>query len=269
MPNKCECGCGSNVAKRFVRGHWWKLPSFRKKQAEVMNRLWSSPKKAAEIRSKQSTFCKSPEGRKQRSEHFKNLWKTESYRKAISENTRKSWKKDRSIRIANISAAWTPKKRAEWGKHQSAMMKSVRAKVSKTMRSKFASGELTPTCGTAKEYKQGWLETNKGGKIFYRSSWEQALLEILDSSLVVKSVKAQPFGISYKFGGKRRTYFPDFLVTLKDGRVFLVEVKGRRDIDTGKEKAKIKAGKLYCQSKGIEFVLLAEKPIRPLTEYLQ
>lgn len=57
--------------------------------------------------------------------------------------------------------------------------------------------------------------------------------------------KQDYFGIKYEYGGQAHTFYPDYLVALKDGRLGIFEVKDSGDRD-GKTVTKTKAEALYA-----------------------
>jgi hypothetical protein len=65
---------------------------------------------------------------------------------------------------------------------------------------------------------------------------------------------------------KKRLCYPDFLVEFKDGRKFVVELKAWYGPQA---KAKFRAASKWCAKNNYEWAVIFEKPIQPLTEYLQ
>jgi len=120
-------------------------------------------------------------------------------------------------------------------------------KISKTNRAKYASGERLPADGAGWNHiENGYIKTKKGsGKVYYRGTWEKFFIQLIDSSKIVDHFEWHPCRIPYKLDGEKRTYFPDCLVTLKDGSKWLVEIKGQKD---EKYAAKCKAARRYCGS---------------------
>jgi len=113
---------------------------------------------------------------------------------------------------------------------------------------------------------KGVLYTSKGGLVKYDSGWELAFVEIIESANIVRRFKKAPFPIWYLFEGKKHRYYPDFLLEFHDGRKFLVEIKGRTD-----EKTPFKhmAALRYCEEHDYEWAVIQEKPVEPLSGYLQ
>ena len=104
----------------------------------------------------------------------------------------------------------------------------------------------------------GYLETTKGGRCFYQSSYEKRFLEILDADPDVTSFFVHPFKIRYKYNGSYRTYIPDCLVRLIDGREYLVEIKPSRLMDEDLVIRKAKAGTDIAERYGMKYLMLTE-----------
>jgi hypothetical protein len=139
-------------------------------------------------------------------------------------------------------------------------------KISNERLMQYAKGSRVPPRVLDAQIECGRIKTHKGGSVYYRGSWERFFIQLLESANIVKYFKYQPFGIPYKFEGEIHTYFPDFLVRLKDGTKWIVEVKGEHG---EKDKAKFKAAVKYCKQHNYEWTVIFEKPMQPLTEYLQ
>jgi hypothetical protein len=104
------------------------------------------------------------------------------------------------------------------------------------------------------------MTSAKGGRFFYRSSWEKTLAKCMDRDVSVLGFRHEPFGIPYRFKGVARTYYPDFLVGFADGTCMLVEVKGYAWLGKAEERAKIKAAEAYCAPYGITFSVVRVDP---------
>lgn len=142
-------------------------------------------------------------------------------------------------------------------------------------------------------YKQGiYDEKNISQKyfgprpIYFRSSLELDFMRRLDFNNNVLKWTSESLAIPYiskekkdgKIIDKKRTYFPDFLVILKSGRVLLIEVKPLSLVplnetqiftnpDIIKNKCKFNAAVNFCKSKGWEFKIITEHSINStLTE---
>jgi hypothetical protein len=121
--------------------------------------------------------------------------------------------------------------------------------------------------------------------IVYRSSWELKLMLYLDSKKEVISWASEEIIIPYRspIDGKIHRYFPDFIVTKinSNGKkeTVLIEVKPQKQTippepkgkinkryltevaNWGKNEAKWKAAKEYCEDRGWTFHIFTEKEL--------
>ena len=277
MANKCKCGCGNLVKNStsngvtkpssWCRGHHLRRKSIKKelrKRAvharkfipKIRSREWVEKVRLAQIGKKRSPHTKVT--KRKISIAARRLWKNAAHRCKMSTKMRKLW----------LSPVYRAKVRKVWEDED--FKKCASLKKSRTIKQQYASGERKPpnSEGSFSRFVNctGWIKASKGGRIFYRGSWEKFFIELLDSSSIVSYFQWQPFGIPYKFKGEWRTYFPDVLVVLKSGEKWLVEIKGEKRPET---KAKFKAAYEYCEGHRYGWAVITEKPIQPLTEYLQ
>jgi hypothetical protein len=113
-------------------------------------------------------------------------------------------------------------------------------------------------------HKNGHVFSEKlGNEVFYRSSWEKAVVEWLDKELTVRTFTYEPFVICYKLNeGNRehaRRYIPDFLIEYTDGRKELWEIKPAAYSESEKVKQKQLAAEEYCRANGIDAYKLLTK----------
>ncbi|WNR43018.1 TnsA endonuclease N-terminal domain-containing protein [Paenibacillus roseipurpureus] len=78
----------------------------------------------------------------------------------------------------------------------------------------------------------------------------------------VLKISFQPIGIRFHYKGRRRRYFPDFLIVTKDGQHFLIEVKLTKYVNSNLNKAKFEAARLLCLEKNWTFHVITEEQIR-------
>jgi len=219
---------------------------------------------------------------KSASRAMRKRWKNPEYRETFSRAQSIAQKRRfedpeerRKTRIRAKKAMLKRAKDPDWiaTRLEVARRPEVRRKIGKANRKhlleQYASGRRKPGNGF-RFCKKGWFMTMKGegGVIYYDSGWERAFLEIIESAKIVKRFKKEPFRIPYKYKGVQHTFFPDFLLELQDGSKFVVEVKGQA-VDRRQTMAKFKAACEWCEKRGYEFVVIREKPIAPITDYLQ
>ena len=89
-------------------------------------------------------------------------------------------------------------------------------------------------------------------EFYLRSKLEIWFAEILDVNEKVNSWHITPFAVSYEFHGKKRLYYPDFMINSK----WVVELKSGYifDIDANKNRAKFMAAQDYSEEINCEFV---------------
>ncbi len=86
----------------------------------------------------------------------------------------------------------------------------------------------------------------------------------LDRNSLVKQYSIEPCKITYIIGSSQYKYIPDLLVTYKDNKKKLIEIKSfKRSLDflsyDSALRAKLKAGIDYAVAQGIEFELWTYK----------
>lgn len=119
--------------------------------------------------------------------------------------------------------------------------------------------------------------------IWYRSSWELAMMTFLDSHPSVIQWASESISIPYinPLTGQRKSYIPDFLVLYKDKNgkqhAELIEVKPKKEamVENAKSKrdkafliintAKWAAAMAYCKKNGLTFRLITEDDLWPKT----
>jgi hypothetical protein len=115
-------------------------------------------------------------------------------------------------------------------------------------------------------YKQGIFKSSKAGTCKYRSSWELAYMQWLDTNKTVISYSYEKTVIPYvsnKRTGRLRKYLPDFLVYYND-RIELVEIKPKVKLKQVKVKKKLEAAKVWCLNNKIKFVIVTETELKAL-----
>jgi hypothetical protein len=101
----------------------------------------------------------------------------------------------------------------------------------------------------------------------YRSGWELKYALYLDESADVVSYLYEPYPVEYVSNlktGKRRKYWPDFEVTMRDGTVVLVEIKPKKKLTLLMNIKKFAAASAMCASRGINFCIVTEVNLKEL-----
>lgn len=98
------------------------------------------------------------------------------------------------------------------------------------------------------------LRKNPEGWAGYDSVLEREYMVELERDPAVKSwTKNHGIKIPYSFLGFQKSYWPDFLVELKDGSKELHETKGLPLLFWLSTKLKAKSAEIYCKEKGWKY----------------
>lgn len=100
---------------------------------------------------------------------------------------------------------------------------------------------------------QGFIESKKAGKVFYRSGWEKWIIEQLDEIPEVNSFTLEEIVIDYTNNlGKKRSTRCDFVIKTKD-KMFMFECKPKRLKFIQNNLEKSWAYQEYCKQNGLIF----------------
>lgn len=118
----------------------------------------------------------------------------------------------------------------------------------------------------------------RGKPVIYRSSYEKRFMQWLESSDKVVGWGSECMRIPYVGSdGKEHSYFPDYLVQLRNGKMMVVEIKplsqSRRPVNESswaykewsKNMHKWVRAREWCQARGMEFVVLTENTLDRLS----
>ena len=110
-----------------------------------------------------------------------------------------------------------------------------------------------------RKHRSGELATDKGGEVFYRSSWEEFVAKQLDSNELVASFDIEPFAIPYSnIDGNERFVKVDFYVLLTNGEEVLLEVKPAKLCGYKNNPYKIAGYREYCFVNDVQFGLITD-----------
>lgn len=100
-----------------------------------------------------------------------------------------------------------------------------------------------------------------GRTLPYRSLLEMRFLQAVDRCLLVADVEVEALSIKYLWRGAMLSYVPDALVKLRDGRVWVIEVKPSSQVGEPRNAAKFAAAREFCRSRGnhLRFGVATEK----------
>ncbi|WP_217560123.1 TnsA endonuclease N-terminal domain-containing protein [Paenibacillus sp. GbtcB18] len=113
--------------------------------------------------------------------------------------------------------------------------------------------------------KEPFLKT--GEMIHWESFLERNFIRLADFDIQVEEIFYQPVCIHYLLNGKKHKYFPDFKLILKDGRVFIIEVKSLRFKNYPSNVIKYEVGRKFCETQRWHYEVFTEEEINP--GYLQ
>jgi len=109
-----------------------------------------------------------------------------------------------------------------------------------------------------KHYKQGWFDfTNLDKQIHYRSSWEEKGLKFINSKFFeVSEFLSESFSIPYlDLQGTLRRTVPDWLISLKNGNRYLVEVKPFMKLNEAETVVKLQCAEDWAKSNGVTYCI--------------
>jgi hypothetical protein len=209
------------------------------KAKEIGRRICCCCKHAADLKIKEN-----PDYYKGRSALIKQAYKNPIALKNKSEGMKKSWqnKQTREKHIDSMKEVWT---REGYKEH-------LGKQISVGKKKAFAEGTISLPVGPHGKYvitKKG-----KGGTILCHGFREILFADILDKLHQVKYYRKDYLRIPYSFGKEACTYYPDFYIKLKNGKVLVVELLNK--FADRKTQAQIKVATKYCMHRGWKFKVL-------------
>lgn len=105
---------------------------------------------------------------------------------------------------------------------------------------------------------------NNGKEFTYRSSYECAVLECLELLPEIVKYDVEPIRIPYFYKGQEKNYIPDISLCFSDGHIEIWEIKPANQTSLEQNTAKWDAAKLFCATRGWDFIVITEKGIELL-----
>ncbi|KWX20447.1 hypothetical protein AFM11_30145 [Mycolicibacterium wolinskyi] len=103
-----------------------------------------------------------------------------------------------------------------------------------------------------------------GREAAWDSRFESRLLRILNDSSLVETFQEQPVRVPYQWGGHARSYYPDVVAQLRDGRTVLIEAKPIYEVGYAVNQDKFAAGRGFAHSQGWGWLVWTDRyGIRP------
>jgi hypothetical protein len=190
-----------------IRNITHKNPDFKKKMSEKIKELYKlTPEVFSGITNwhKTEKFKKwviSEERKNKLKKSSKERWENDEYRKKTIESIKKTLNDGRC------------KKSIEY-----------RENMSKKISKLYSLGILK---NEKNKYKTGVYTSKKNEHFIYSSSYElDSMLLFDDSEQIEKWTNKHGIKIKYYFDGLNRNYVPDFLVDFKNGKSYIIEMKG-------------------------------------------
>jgi Sigma-70, region 4 len=91
--------------------------------------------------------------------------------------------------------------------------------------------------------------------IAYRSQLEMHMFQRIEAAEEVEQYQEQPFLVTEKAYGENRTYRPDILLLLKDGRIAIIEVNLWTHMALQKNLIKYETLRIFCVKNGLGFLI--------------
>lgn len=125
---------------------------------------------------------------------------------------------------------------------------------------KIPARKIRPTRGRHYRSKIG---SSKSLKIIHAESLlERDYVRLCNFDPKIKKIYFQPIGIRFHYDGRKRRYFPDYLIITRDNHYYLVEVKLKEFVGSNLNRAKFYAASKLCEEKGWTFIVVTEDQIR-------
>jgi len=119
----------------------------------------------------------------------------------------------------------------------------------------FAPSSIAACEKRMKGHRGTRLITIKAGSIWCHSSWERTVAMFLDTDDRVFSFAKDSIKIPYEYAGRRRLYYPDFIIAASN-KTIVLEVKAQRLINDGRVRAKLAALREYCDRMNFKGIVL-------------
>lgn len=182
-------------------------PEFKKKMSEKIKKMH---KETPEIFSGFTAW--------KHSDEFKIWVKSESRRKKISKTSKERWENP-EYREKTIESI---KKKLNDGRCKKSI--EFREKMSEKISELYSLGILK---NEKNRYKTGVYISKKNEEFIYSSSYElDSMILFDDNECIFNWTNKHGIRIKYYYNGLNRNYVPDFLVDFKNGKSYIIEMKG-------------------------------------------
>jgi hypothetical protein len=202
----------------------WNNPEYREKQIKIRNITHKDPEFKKKMSEKIKKIHKeTPEvfsglTNWHKTDEFKVWVVSEERKNKIKKTTKERWENDdyRNKTIASI------KKTLNDGRCKKSV--EFRENMSKKISELYSLGILK---NEKNKYKTGIYTSKKNENFIYASSYELDAMKLFDESEHIKEwTNKHSIRIKYYYNDLNRHYVPDFLVDFKNGKSYIIEMKG-------------------------------------------
>jgi hypothetical protein len=116
-----------------------------------------------------------------------------------------------------------------------------------------------PVSHTGRQFRGKFFSEKNQRHVKCESLLEMRTLRYFEIETEVCSYSEQPIQLTIRLNGRRRRYTPDFLVTWRNDKPWLVEVKPSELVETPEMRVKLAAAKDASERIGHRFVVLTER----------
>lgn len=109
-----------------------------------------------------------------------------------------------------------------------------------------------------RHFSGSYWSATMGAHVGYESRLELGSLQIADFDPSVTAILSQPFLLAGPDAGERRTHVPDFLLTLADGRLCVIDVKSRDQLNEPRVRAQFAWTRAVAEQRGWEYRVESE-----------
>jgi len=264
----CECGCEQEVksSSRFVSGHNRRGTKNSKAHNEAISKANSGENNTTKRPEVAAKISKALTGKKQSEEtKAKRIESLTNNTKVIAARLGNTNRKGTSTSVeARKNMSQGSKGKVLSDSHKQAIKDGLLKHFSNLEnRIKRAKQICNRINRNGYQYKTGYVHLPRlDVKLFYRSSYEELSLLLLDSKNEVESVLTEVIHIPYvDSDGITKIYLPDFLVKLTDGSEVLIEVKPNVFVNDIQNICKFIAATKWSKENNIPFCVWTEDVI--------
>lgn len=112
-------------------------------------------------------------------------------------------------------------------------------------------------------YKQGWFISKKNKcKLYYQSSYELKAFKKLEKNKNIIKYGRLGFSIPYFYNKEEKNYIPDLLITYKNNKQSILEIKPEERLKEKQIVQKTNAAINFCKQNNLKFLIWTEKNLK-------